>query len=94
MFLVNAAACLVTIAGLAYYRTRPLAALAGVAISAVALVSLAISYGQGLFGWQEFGFHTAIALAVIAEGGAVILLSAALTLTIALPQPRQVPRTP
>jgi hypothetical protein len=78
LFVANAAACLVMIAGLAYRRTRPLAALAGVAISTVALASLVISYGQGLFGWQEFGFRTAVALAVVAEVGAVILLSGAL----------------
>lgn len=90
LFVANAAACLVVIAGLGYSRTRPLAALAGVAISALALVSLAISYGQGLFGWQEFGFPTAIALAVIAEGGAVIVLSAALALTIELPEEKPV----
>ena len=83
LFVANAAACLVAIAGLAYPRTRQLAALAGVVISAVALASLVVSYGQGLFGWQEFGFRTAIALTVIAEAGAVILLSGALTLSIA-----------
>ena len=45
-------------AGLAYPSTRRLAALAGVVISAVALANLVVSYGQGLFGWQEFGFRT------------------------------------
>lgn len=89
LFVANAVACVVVIAGLGYSRTRPLAALAGVAVSAIALASLAISYGQGLFGWQEFGFPTAIALAVIAEGAAVIVLSAALALTIALPETKQ-----
>jgi hypothetical protein len=86
LFIANAAAGLVVVAGLAYPRTRPFAALAGVGISVVALGGLVISYGQGLFGWQEFGFGTAVALAVIAEIGAVILLSAALMLTIALPE--------
>jgi hypothetical protein len=47
LFFANAAACLVTIAGLAYPRTRPLAVLAGVVISAVALLSLVISSGTG-----------------------------------------------
>jgi hypothetical protein len=86
LFVANAAACLVVIAGLAYHRTRAVAALAGVAISTVALASLVISYGQGLFGWQEFGFRTAVALAVIAEAGAAILLSVALTLRISRPE--------
>jgi hypothetical protein len=56
LFVANAAACLLAIAGLAYPRTRQLAALAGVVISAIALASLVVSYGQGLFGWQEFAF--------------------------------------
>ncbi len=84
LFLANAAACLVTIAGLAYPRTRAVAALAGVVISAVALLSLVISYGTGLFGWQEVGFRTPIALAAIFEVGAVVFLSAALAGRVAL----------
>jgi hypothetical protein len=78
LFLANAVACAVAIAGLARPRSRELAALAGVAISAVALVSLIVSYGQGLFGWQEGGFRPVIELTVIFELAAVVLLSAAL----------------
>jgi hypothetical protein len=81
LFLANAVGAVVLIAALAYPRTRQLAALAGVVLSAVALGSLAVSYGQGLFGWQEGGFRTPVELAVIAEVGAVILLSAGLALT-------------
>jgi hypothetical protein len=80
LFLANAAAIVVTIAGLTLARTRRLAALAGIVISAVALGSLVVSYGHGLFGWQEAGFRTPIALAMITEAGAVILLAMALTL--------------
>jgi hypothetical protein len=80
LFLANAAAVVVTIAGLAQPRTRRLAALAGVVISAVALGSLVISYGRGLFGWHEEGFRTPVALALITEVGAVILLATALAL--------------
>jgi hypothetical protein len=80
LFLANAAAIVVTIAGLTLVRTRRLAALAGIVISAVALGSLVVSYGHGLFGWQEAGFRTPIALAMITEAGAVILLAMALTL--------------
>jgi hypothetical protein len=80
LFLANAAAVVVTIAGLTLPRTRRLAALAGVVISAVALASLVVSYGHGLFGWQEAGFRTPIVLAMITEAGAVIALAAALTL--------------
>ena len=79
LFLANAAASVVTIIGLAYWRTRALAALGGVVISALALGSLVVSYGHGLFGWQESGFRTAVAIAVITEMCAVSLLSAALT---------------
>lgn len=88
LFLANAAACAVTIAGLAYAPTRQLAALAGIVISVLALGGLVVSYGQGLFGWQEAGFRTAIALTVIAEVAAVILLSAALAAWTALVQRR------
>ena len=84
LFLANAAASVAAIAGLAYPRTWQLAALAGIVISAVALGSLVVSYGQGLFGWQEFGFRTPIALAVMTEIGVVILLSSALAAGIAL----------
>ena len=80
LFLANAVAIVLTIAGLIQARTRTLAALAGVVISALALGSLVISYGNGLFGWQEAGFRTSVALALITEVGAVILLAAALTL--------------
>jgi hypothetical protein len=78
LFLANAAACVVVVVGLAYGRTRRLAALAGVVISVVALGSLIVSYGQGLFGWREAGFRTPVALVTIAEVVAVLLLSAAL----------------
>ena len=88
LFLANAAASVAVIAGLAYPRTRPLAALSGVVISALSLGSLVVSYGHGLFGWQEAGFRTPVALAVITEVGAVILLSMALTTRTASGQAR------
>jgi hypothetical protein len=78
LFLANAVASVAAIAGLAHPRTRQLAALAGVVISTVALGSLVVSYGQGLFGWQEVGFRTPVALAAITEVGAAIVLSTAL----------------
>ena len=52
LFLANAVVIVVTLAGLTQPRTRRLAALAGIVISAVALASLVVSYGTGLFGWQ------------------------------------------
>ncbi|HEX4691011.1 MAG TPA: hypothetical protein VH276_09975 [Solirubrobacteraceae bacterium] len=78
LFIANAAAIVVVLAGLAAARTRVLAALAGVGISAVALGSLVISYGTGLFGWQEAGWRTPTAVAVAAEVAAVLLLATAL----------------
>jgi hypothetical protein len=81
LFLANAIASVATIAGLAHPRTRRLAALAGIVISGVALGSLIVSYGQGLFGWQEAGFRTPVKLAAITEVGAVVLLSSALALS-------------
>ena len=88
LFLANAAASVAAIAGLAYPRTRQLAAFAGVVISVGALAGLVLAYGRGLFGFFEGGFRTAIELAVISEVGAVILLSAGLTATAALTQVR------
>jgi hypothetical protein len=62
LFLANALACALVVAGLASARTRAAAALAGIAVSVTALGSLAVSYGQGLFGWQEGGFRTPVML--------------------------------
>src|SRR6478609_4804018 len=56
LFLADGIASAVVIAGLAFRRWQPLAALAGLAIAVGALGGLAVSYGRGLFGWQEAGF--------------------------------------
>jgi hypothetical protein len=82
LFLANAAACLLAVGGLLYGRTRRVAALAGVVVSVVALGSLVVSYGQGLFGWHEAGFRTPVVLVTIAEVAAVLLLSAALAVSL------------
>ena len=78
LFLANAAASLLAAAGLAHQRTRPLAALAGIAISAFALGGLVLSYGPGLLGWMEAGWRTPIALALGSELAAVLALGAGL----------------
>jgi hypothetical protein len=78
LFLANAASCLIVVAGLSRRRTWALSALAGVAISALALGGLVVSYGAGLFGWQQAGLSTPIGIAVVCELGAVVALSAAL----------------
>ena len=56
LFVANAAACLVAIAGLAYPRTRLLTALAGVVISAVALASLVVSSDKGCSAGRNSAF--------------------------------------
>jgi hypothetical protein len=78
LFLANAVACLVLIAGLLYAPTRRPAAFGGVVASVAALGGLVVSYGQGLFGWQEAGFREPIVLTLVAEVGAIIALTAAL----------------
>ena len=87
LFLADGVASVVVIAGLAVRRWQPIAALVGIALAAGALAGLAVSYGQGLFGWQEVGFDTPIRLAVFAELGAVIALAAALAAAVATRTP-------
>ena len=82
LFLLNAAMSIAAIVGLAFRPTRSLAALAGVAISAVALAALVVSYGRGLFGWFETGFRTPVEFAVVTEISAVIFLTVALAATL------------
>jgi hypothetical protein len=43
-----------------------------VLVSALALGGLVVSYGRGLFGWQEAGFKTPVELVVIFEVAAVV----------------------
>src|SRR3954466_7383097 len=87
LFLANAAACAVTVIGLVFRPARPLAALGGIVISALALGGLVVSYGQGLFGWHEAGFRTSIAVAVIAAVVATLALTGALA--VAADRPRR-----
>jgi hypothetical protein len=88
LFLANAAASLLAVAGLRSARTRDLAAVAGVAISVIALGSLVVSYGHGLFGWREGGFRTSVAIAVFTEVGAVVMLTVALAAGARSPERR------
>jgi hypothetical protein len=88
LFLANAAACAATVVGLAFRSTRQLSALAGVAISALALGGLVVSYGQGLFGWHEAGFRTAVAVGVITAVVATIALTLALTVAASTKETR------
>lgn len=85
LFLANAAACVVTILGLAFRPTRQLAAFSGVAISGLTLAGLVLSYGRGLFGWHETGFRTSIAVDVLTAVIAMFALTGALTVAAAAP---------
>jgi hypothetical protein len=49
-------------------------ALAAVAMSAAALVSLFISESGSLFGFSESGYRTAIVVAIVAEAATILLL--------------------
>jgi hypothetical protein len=86
LFLANAAACAVTIVGLAVRPTRQLAALGGVLISVLTLAGLVVSYGQGLFGWHETGFRTSIAVDVVTTVLATVALTVALAISAAVPR--------
>ena len=88
LFILNAVACVVLAAGLVFRRTRVVAALGGIVVSVLALGGLVISYGTGLFGWQEAGWRTGVELAVIAEVAAVLLLAVALAARMASPPGR------
>lgn len=75
LFLLNGAAAGVVVVVLAT-RLAPLGALGGVAVSAGALVSIAIAMaGGGLFDYEESSFRTAVTMAVVAEAVAVVLLA-------------------
>jgi len=49
-------------------------AVAGIALGALSLVALFVSESSGLFGFQEHGYRTPIALAIVFEVAAVVLL--------------------
>ena len=86
LFLANAAGCAALIVGLAFRPTREFAALGGVAICGLTLAGLVVSYGEGLFGWRETGFGTAIAVDVVTTVVAMLALSLALAVAAARPR--------
>jgi hypothetical protein len=49
-------------------------AVAGIGLGALSLVALFVSESSGLFGFQEHGYRTPIALAIVFEVAAVVLL--------------------
>jgi hypothetical protein len=78
LFLGDAVVAIAAAAGVGVARLRRSAALAGIVVSTGALGGLVVSYGRGLFGWQEGGFRMPVAFAVGTEMAAVILLAVAL----------------
>jgi len=76
LFLLNGLGAGVVVIMLATRRAA-LGALAGILISAGALVSVLISMtGDGLFDYSEPAFRSAVVIAMAAEGAAVVLLLA------------------
>jgi hypothetical protein len=50
-------------------------AVAGIGLGAVSLVALFVSESSGLFGFQEHGYRTPIALAIVFEVAAIVFLA-------------------
>lgn len=75
LFLLNSAAAGAVAIVLAT-RLRTLGALAGIAVSAGALISIALALTSGLFGYMEPTFRVAVVLAIVAEVAAVLTLAA------------------
>ena len=63
------------IAGRYADAVRAIIALGGIAIAALSLVGLFVSETSGLFGFVEHGYRMAIALAIVAEAAAIVLLA-------------------
>jgi hypothetical protein len=55
-------------------RLRPLLALGGIGLAATSFVFFFISESRGIFGFQDYGYRTAIIVALAAEAVAVLLL--------------------
>jgi hypothetical protein len=49
-------------------------AVAGIGLGALSLIALFVSESSGLFGFQEHGYRTPIALAIVFEVAAIVLL--------------------
>lgn len=87
LFVLNGAGAGV-VAILLATRRAPLGAVAGIALSAGSLVSLAISMTDGgLFDYVEPTFRTAVTISAVAEAAAVALLLAYLAVRLR-PQPK------
>jgi hypothetical protein len=70
---------------------RMLLALSGIAIAASSLIGLWISESSSLFGFTDYGFRPTIVAALVAEGAAIVGLTAYLALAevgIVIPRTR------
>jgi hypothetical protein len=61
---------------------RSLFAAGGIGLGLLSLAALFISESSGLFGFEEHGYRTPIALAIVAEAAAVVLLGIFLAATV------------
>jgi|SRR3954469_370002 len=57
-------------------RLHGLLALGGIAVGVVSIVFLELSEHGGVFGFQDYGYRTAIVVALAAEAAAAVLLAA------------------
>jgi hypothetical protein len=57
-------------------RLHGLLALGGVAVGVASIVFLELSEHGGIFGFQDYGYRTAIVIALAAEAAAAVLLAA------------------
>jgi hypothetical protein len=76
LFALNFAAATLIALGLVLPigRLHIVIALAGIGLAATSFVFLFISEHQPLFGFQDYGYRTAIIVALVAEAAAVVLL--------------------
>ena len=81
LFLLNFVGATVIGLGLLVPATRlqpvdVLLALGGIGLAATSFVLLFVSEHQPLFGFQDYGYRAGIVIALVAEAGAVVALSA------------------
>ena len=75
------------IAGRYAGTVRDAFAVAGIGLGALSLIALFVSESSGLFGFQEHGYRTPIALAIVFEVAAIVLLVIFLAAQGAGPRP-------
>lgn len=82
LFLLNFIGSVAIAAGLLLplRRLHGLFALGGIAVGVVSFVFLELSEHGGIFGFQDYGYRTAIVVALAAEAAAAVLLAAYLAI--------------